>query len=178
MDTELQKILQMNRIQDGLLAQAIHQDIREIFLREICTYMKTSPAHSLEIRRLYFRSYDDLQTVRTIVRRVCGGALPEGDLIWLNRCVKAHLRKKGRRRPIPDGERADLWRAQGGLCAICRRPVDPKGFHVDHIVPWDYVGDELPDNLQVLCPDCNRMKNSRVSRSLYNLFFPQKGAPS
>ena len=78
MDTELQKILQMNRIQDGLLAQAIHQDIREIFLREICTYMKTSPAHSLEIRRLYFRSYDDLQTVRTIVRRAHPGRFPTG----------------------------------------------------------------------------------------------------
>lgn len=178
MSAEIQKILQMNHIHGGLLAQAIHQDIREMFLKEICTYMKSSPARSLEIRKLYFRSYDDLQTVRTIVRRVCGGALPDKDLVWLNRCIRAHLHKKGRRRQISDQERADLWSAQGGLCAICRRSVKPEGFHVDHIVPWDYVGDELPDNLQVLCPDCNWLKNDRVARALRNLFLPPKGVSS
>nr|WP_325212564.1 HNH endonuclease signature motif containing protein [uncultured Oscillibacter sp.] len=176
MNTEIQKILELNHIQGDILARALHQDIRELFLARICAYMKESPEQYLEIRKSYYRTDDDLQTVRNIVRRVGGGELPEEDLAWLNQCVKAHFHKKPRRRRIPDAERTALWQAQGGLCAVCRRPIALSGLHVDHIVPWDYVGDELADNLQALCPACNREKSNRVSRALHHLFLTREGA--
>lgn len=174
MNSEIQKILELNHIQEDVLAQALHQDIREMFLAQICAYMKSSPERRLEVRKSYFRTSDDLQTVRNLVHKVCGGELPEEDLLWLNQCVKAHFHKRPRRRPISESQRAFLWKTQGGLCAICRRPVSMIGTHVDHIVPWDYVGDELEDNLQILCPTCNRVKSSRVSRTLRHLFLKKE----
>ena len=34
--------------------------------------------------------------------------------------------------------------------------------HADHIVPFKYVGDELDDNLQMLCGTCNEKKSDSI----------------
>lgn len=176
MDQRIQKILEMNGIRGDVLEQALYQDIRETFLGEICAYMKSGEARYVEIRKIYYRTSDDLLAARKIVRKVCGGTLPDVDLMWLDRCIKAYFHKRPRRRPISEAERTYLWRTQGERCAICGRAAALREIHVDHIVPWDYVGDELPDNLQVLCPDCNERKNNRMARALHNLFAVRKGA--
>ena len=48
-------------------------------------------------------------------------------------------------------------------------------FHVDHIVPWDYVGDELKNNKRVLCAACNRKKSNQAVTAVYDLFFGTRG---
>lgn len=48
-------------------------------------------------------------------------------------------------------------------------------FHVDHIVPWDYVGDELENNKRVLCAACNRKKSKQAVTAVYDLFFGTRG---
>lgn len=48
-------------------------------------------------------------------------------------------------------------------------------FHVDHIVPWDYVGDELENNKRVLCAACNRKKSNQAVTAVYDLFFGTRG---
>ena len=57
--------------------------------------------------------------------------------------------------------------ATQSICAICGKPVDmslkfphPMSASVDHIIPWDYVGDCLKDNYQMLCETCNTRKGS------------------
>lgn len=50
-------------------------------------------------------------------------------------------------------------------CTICgRSPAkDPDiELHVDHIIPWSKSGQNSPDNLRVLCFDCNLGKGTRI----------------
>lgn len=50
-------------------------------------------------------------------------------------------------------------------CTICgRSPAkDPNiELHVDHIIPWSKAGQNSPDNLRVLCFDCNLGKGTRI----------------
>lgn len=171
----VQRILQLNDIPSDSLDQAIYQDIREMFLSEICSYIKASEAHCLEIKRIYYSTSDDSLAVRKIVRKICGGQLPEQDLKWLDRCIKAYFHKRTRRRKILEAERVFLWEKQERRCAICGQPLLLQNIHVDHIVPWDYVGDELEDNLQVLCYKCNTRKSNHVARTLHNLLFERGG---
>jgi len=54
-----------------------------------------------------------------------------------------------------------IYTAQSGECKCCG--VDTSDlYHVDHIVPLNLGGTNMPDNLQILCPTCNMQKGSKT----------------
>ena len=48
-------------------------------------------------------------------------------------------------------------------CAICNCEIDENSSHLDHIVPFKMVGDELENNLQLLCGECNLSKSGSIN---------------
>lgn len=46
----------------------------------------------------------------------------------------------------------------GGLCQMCKRPTDERGFDLDHQVPLAIGGEDIEDNLRPLCRACHRLK--------------------
>lgn len=51
---------------------------------------------------------------------------------------------------------------QKSICPSCGVDLRVSGFHVDHIHPLSKGGTNWPDNLQLLCPTCNRKKGSKL----------------
>ena len=49
---------------------------------------------------------------------------------------------------------------QGNLCACCHDALTD--YHVDHVIPLTKGGTNWPDNLQLLCPTCNRSKGNKL----------------
>lgn len=63
-------------------------------------------------------------------------------------------------------------RARGQThCPLCQRPLDygsyqkPDSAEVDHIVPYSRGGTDTPDNVRVICRDCNGKRESRENRA-------------
>ena len=54
-----------------------------------------------------------------------------------------------------------LFGQQEGVCNGCRIEFPFKIFEVDHVVPSARGGTDHLDNLQLLCPHCNRVKGDR-----------------
>ena len=54
-----------------------------------------------------------------------------------------------------------LFGQQEGRCAGCRMDFPFKIFEVDHLIPRSRGGTDHLDNLQLLCPHCNRIKGDR-----------------
>ena len=53
-----------------------------------------------------------------------------------------------------------LFSLQRGKCAVCREGI--KGcFQVDHILPLKLGGSNGKENLQILCPQCNKSKYTK-----------------
>ena len=50
---------------------------------------------------------------------------------------------------------------QQGRCAICGKEFPLDKMHADHIVPWSRGGHTTPENLQMLCVECNLRKGAR-----------------
>jgi 5-methylcytosine-specific restriction endonuclease McrA len=72
------------------------------------------------------------------------------------------------RQPIPPAVRAAVWVKCGGRCMRCRLSDEDcmamTGQHLqyDHIIPWSRGGPDTEDNLQLLCPPCNRAKGASL----------------
>lgn len=49
---------------------------------------------------------------------------------------------------------------QRGKCVCCRRKL-AAGNHLDHVIPLALGGPHTDDNLQLLCPNCNRKKRAK-----------------
>ena len=59
-----------------------------------------------------------------------------------------------------------IFGQQEGRCAGCRMDFPFKIFEVDHVIPQARGGTDHLDNLQLLCPHCNRIKGDRPQEYL------------
>ncbi len=171
MNSELAEFIQLNNINKDVLYEALHKDILESILSEVCEYMKANDSAYISIKKIYYRSANDIDAVKQIIRNICHLSLSEQDYQWLNNCVKAFMKKKPYRKNFSQTFRQDLWMKQAQKCRICGKTISSDEGHIDHIVPWDYVGDELDNNYQVLCSECNLHKSNHVALAVHTLVF-------
>ena len=62
-------------------------------------------------------------------------------------------------RQFDDDEKREAYETQGGICPKCGKHFAIEEMEGDHIVPWSKSGKTVPENLQMLCRDCNRRKS-------------------
>src|SRR5713226_833369 len=65
-------------------------------------------------------------------------------------------------RRIPESLKREVRARDGNRCAICKRNLPPDILEVDHITPVALGGPTILENIQLLCPPCNRKKGSAV----------------
>jgi 5-methylcytosine-specific restriction endonuclease McrA len=64
-------------------------------------------------------------------------------------------------RAFTDSQKRAAYEKQKGLCPKCKNHFEIDVMEGDHITPWAEGGKTLPDNLQMLCKDCNRRKGKK-----------------
>lgn len=65
-------------------------------------------------------------------------------------------------RAFSDTQKREAYERQQGICPICKKHFALEQMHADHITPWHAGGKTTPDNLQMLCRDCNLTKSGQV----------------
>lgn len=63
------------------------------------------------------------------------------------------------RDPIPEDVKRVVFRRDGGRCVNCG---SNELIQFDHIIPYSMGGSSTPENLQVLCANCNREKSGSL----------------
>ena len=58
--------------------------------------------------------------------------------------------------------RSVIFERDSGECHLCGRKVDPKRWHLDHLVPLSIGGDHVYANVAVSHPRCNISKGNRA----------------
>jgi len=67
---------------------------------------------------------------------------------------------KEHRRIIPTAVKLEVWKRDGGKCAMCGSTQD---LHFDHIIPYSKGGSSTTaDNIQLLCSKHNLEKKDRI----------------
>ena len=75
--------------------------------------------------------------------------------------IQSRLHSHKRRQQKRDGkitaeQISDLFEKQKGTCVVCKCPLTK--YQIDHILPLSKGGNHSIDNVQLLCPTCNRNK--------------------
>jgi 5-methylcytosine-specific restriction endonuclease McrA len=81
-------------------------------------------------------------------------------------CVKAGCHNRRARERQVEGKITgklirQMYATQKGVCAACSADISDL-FHVDHKLPISRKGNNLPDNLQLLCEPCNLSKGTKT----------------
>jgi len=64
-------------------------------------------------------------------------------------------------RAFTPSEKQEAFEKQNGICPKCGKKFTIDEMEGDHIKPWIGGGKTKPDNLQMLCKDCNRRKGKK-----------------
>ena len=98
----------------------------------------------------------------------CRHYLEEAERI--SKYLFAHMRKDSKRRAMHSDKKAEILSKQGNCCRICDKKLTIVDSELDHIIPWELVGDGLgEENNQMICKDCNRRKSNRLDYLLCRL---------
>ena len=168
-DTIWQKIIRDNKIKE---------EYKRAFLlnlfQKTCAKMNNDISYKNHIMVLFRQSYNKQNTTKSIIEHEHGFSLTDNDSEIMYKWFDAYIKKSNKRLPIPHSTKDALYNSQRGLCMICGQPLgsDWKIIHIDHIIPWILVGDELDNNYQLLCSTCNQCKNSKtdfIFKSLLSL---------
>jgi len=148
--------------------ECIKEEYKKTFLlnifKKIIAKMRNDNAVLKNVRTLFQQSTDKTVTTVVIVRNYLNYELAPVDADLMTTWFKAYFNKSERRKAFSDDFKRSLYAKQKGLCAVCGEPLgnDFSQIHVDHIIPWVLVGDELPDNYQYLCSFCNESKSCQT----------------
>lgn len=164
----LRKVVKMITLDELATNDEIKAEYRKTFLLNIfqktCVRMERDLSFKAKVKNLFRQSYNKVETVQAIIKNELNYDLSTEDaeimLLWF----EANLRKAPRRKSIPASIKEELYKKQNGKCMVCGEDLgtDWSKIHVDHIIPWKLVGDELPDNYQDLCETCNECKSART----------------
>ena len=143
---------------DIQLANAI-QEARILGLfKTFCDKNSTKDAQQ-RVRTIYSRTRNPIETTKNIFMNEFGETISNSDADRLSILIFSFAQKSIYRKSIDDSLKNSLLQSQFHHCAICGCDIDIHA-HADHIVPFKLVGDELDNNLQMLCNNCNLKKNA------------------
>lgn len=113
------------------------------------------------LRNIMSRSTNKLKTIQKIFLLEMNVVLSFDQCEVMEKLLLAFIDKNEFRFAVSIDLKEKLLKKQNYTCNICQRTIDVHA-HLDHIVPFKYVGDLLENNFQMLCCHCNTVKRDKI----------------
>ena len=155
----LEALLAVNGIDLTHCQEALYHALREQCFAQICDILRDDSNEYLRALRFYRQCGNPTLFAEQMVRKYTTSKLDDNSYSEVGKMFRAFFRKDGTRKSYALSVRQHLLTSQNHKCAICNRRITASA-ELDHIVPWIYVGDELNNNLQLLCHSCNSKKRA------------------
>ena len=149
-------------------SEVMKEEYRRAFLlnmfQKLVSKMNNDIKYKNHILTLYRQTSDIKEITKALYFKEFDYQLNESEILLLTKWMNAYRRKQQSRKAISGEMKRKLCEKQGNRCAICNQLFGDtiSKIHVDHVIPWVLVGDELEDNYQALCETCNECKSSKT----------------
>lgn len=142
------------------LIETINEAILLNKFKKFCEYNNNINSKN-KIRCMLYNSRNQTTTILSLFKNDLKIDVQPQEEKRMTELVLAFINKSNYRKNIPNNERYQLLKQQDNKCNICKTEIDIHAA-ADHIVPFKYVGDELKNNIQMLCKHCNSQKNANL----------------
>lgn len=142
------------RAADAARKRRCYAGEREKILARNAAWKKANPEKKAELDAAYYQANRERLDARATARRL---ANPEPGRARSR--ARRHLVRAG------GGDRIDprsIFERDEGICGICKQPVPPDRYEIDHIIPISRGGRHVESNLQTAHVSCNRRKGARI----------------
>lgn len=171
--TQLALLLKNNNIDEATLEDKLYHTFILGVFEALCKGIIANGSITEEKER--FRKYSDKTiAVKRLVEKYTGCIMSQPEYDIMANYIHAFFAKETRRKSFETAFRQRLLDSQGNECAICKAGIDLSTSHLDHIIPFKYTGDILPDNYQMLCETCNSRKGTAAYYEISMLLLNRK----
>jgi len=163
--------LNHDKINASRLAKASVLENREKHRIRCAEWRKNNPEKSKESSRLYYQNNTDKERIRAVTwKQKNPSAVKCRQMVrsaWKkNNPELCRVYRQNRRAKVllsggklSNGLAEKLLKLQRGMCACCKQVLEK--YHLDHRMPLALEGLNTDENIQLLCPKCNRQKSAK-----------------
>lgn len=159
MNKRLEELLSNNNISQSEFEEKLYITLLRGVFEAICKDMKKNGSRIQEKER-FRKTRNKITATKMLVNKYVGCKLEDKEYEELSKLFIAYFQTGDPRKSFSEAFRSELLKKQGGECAVCEKKITIHDAHLDHIVPWIYVGDILENNYQMLCTTCNTRKGT------------------
>ena len=127
-----------------------------------------------EEKERFRKSSDKAIATKRLVSKYIGCNLSNNEHEIIAKYLHAFFSKESNRKIFDNDYKKAILKRQDHRCAICKVKIELSNSHLDHIIPFKYVGDVLSDNYQMLCETCNTRKGTATYFELSMLLLNRK----
>ncbi len=138
---------------------------------KFCKKLNKDRFLKLYMLTLYRQSYDRAKTCSIIVKKEFDLDINSEEAKQFNIWINAYFNKLNVRKKIPIETKQELYYLQNKKCNICNLAFNnfSTSLPCDHIIAWSLVGDNLINNLELLCKACNEKKGAKTDYIFKNI---------
>ena len=126
------------------------------------------------VRYVFRKSLDKKNAAERLVSKYIGCNLSDSEYDIIARYLHAFFSKDPNRKIFDIKYKEKILKDQDHKCAICNKAINLSNSHLDHIIPFNYVGDVLLENYQMLCETCNTRKGTATYFEISMLLLNRK----
>lgn len=161
---------------EAFLSQpAVRKEYEKAFLlnlfKKMCLRMDKEITYKNKVKQLFKEAGNNKTRItQIIVKKEFNQDIDNQQAELMSTWFIAHFQKNNNRKDL-SAYKKHLIEQQKGLCLACGEPLGSivEKIHVDHIIPFALVGDELKENYQALCHMCNLCKSASTDYLFRNL---------
>lgn len=140
------------------------KEVRQILMSEdIYLYLKDNEDEIKQQLLLCKNDTEHTKYCNTIIQCAVKKNLLKEEYDFGRKIIIAYFRKSQERKKI-NIDNNEI------ICSCCKKS-DKKIYEFDHIIQFKIVGDELENNLQILCKDCHKEKRKNIFYKIQKMIW-------